>query len=484
MPGQCYACGAEFGVFRKEHGCKNCGFAFCNKCLNEKGIPVPKRNNGKHHVCHNCFKTLTGPILFPLMNAIIFLPLTDSPRRMAALKERESQSHSSGRSSQSPNSGQKLPEHIRKLDKPDREIAMRLQKLKEADKPKEAVSDTDIQARLAQLKGQSVQPDKKVFYQAPDTRAEVQQVDDLLEQLSAEVKLDSLIPDPAEEVEARLRQYYTGDATAANRTSKADIDDNNLNKGDKSGRASNNLNTVEKLGPIGKPFNKNIEGAGSETALTGASARKEDTDLDDIQKLMTQAARDLELEAQRAIDGLQKDKELMDRLKVIQARQKERNKNVDDVVSVDSDTDNTTKTCDISRMTDVPNDDSDEESEEVATQKLIQRFMDETKIDATVGDLGGANGQRKPSSVENKKANKKEKMKESSKIETKKENSDSDYDDTDELPYCCMCTEDATLRCKDCDQDLYCQKCFKASHKEMDITDHRMTPYKAPKGYR
>lgn len=43
-------------------------------------------------------------------------------------------------------------------------------------------------------------------YQAPDRRCETKMVDDLLEQLTHEVEMDSRLPDPDQEIEKRLRQ--------------------------------------------------------------------------------------------------------------------------------------------------------------------------------------------------------------------------------------------------------------------------------------
>lgn len=52
-----------------------------------------------------------------------------------------------------------------------------------------------------------------------------------------------------------------------------------------------------------------------------------------------------------------------------------------------------------------------------------------------------------------------------------------DYEsDPEEFPWCCICNEDATLRCYDCDGDLYCRRCFRWAYGEMERQKMKQIP--------
>ena len=51
----------------------------------------------------------------------------------------------------------------------------------------------------------------------------------------------------------------------------------------------------------------------------------------------------------------------------------------------------------------------------------------------------------------------------------------------EELPWCCICNDDATLRCYDCDDDLYCERCFRDGHQQFHLFDHKYVAFSKPK---
>ncbi|XP_020864888.1 abscission/NoCut checkpoint regulator isoform X4 [Phascolarctos cinereus] len=109
--------------------------------------------------------------------------------------------------------------------------------------------------------------------------------------------------------------------------------------------------------------------------------------------------------------------------------------------------------------------DSDEDEEE-AIQRVLQQLTEEAALDEASGFNIPAKQVPLPQVQPKAKA-----LAAAPKAESKV---------VEELPWCCICNEDATLRCHGCDGDLYCPRCFREGHDAFEWKEHRTSVYRPP----
>lgn len=101
-----------------------------------------------------------------------------------------------------------------------------------------------------------------------------------------------------------------------------------------------------------------------------------------------------------------------------------------------------------------PQPDADEENEDEAANKLVVQFMEEAAIDC-------------------KKNSENDEIELNVNIPTTL-----DPSELEELPWCVICNEDATVRCISCGGDLFCYHCFKECHDDdEDYRKHETKPF-------
>ncbi|XP_045143631.1 abscission/NoCut checkpoint regulator isoform X2 [Echinops telfairi] len=110
-------------------------------------------------------------------------------------------------------------------------------------------------------------------------------------------------------------------------------------------------------------------------------------------------------------------------------------------------------------------DSDDDEDEETAIQRVLQQLTEEAALDEASGFNIPAEPARRtqarlPRSVP-----------EASAAPPTPEA------EAEELPWCCICNEDATLRCAGCDGDLYCARCFRECHDAFELQEHQTAAY-------
>ncbi|XP_076983598.1 abscission/NoCut checkpoint regulator isoform X2 [Tamandua tetradactyla] len=113
-------------------------------------------------------------------------------------------------------------------------------------------------------------------------------------------------------------------------------------------------------------------------------------------------------------------------------------------------------------------DSDDDEDEEAAIQRVLQQLTEEAALD----EASGFNIPAEPAPRSRAQPCRAEPEAQAMtpKLEAKEE----------ELPWCCICNEDATLRCAGCDGDLYCARCFQEGHDAFELKEHQTFAYRPP----
>ncbi|KAM4829852.1 abscission/NoCut checkpoint regulator [Thomomys bottae] len=116
----------------------------------------------------------------------------------------------------------------------------------------------------------------------------------------------------------------------------------------------------------------------------------------------------------------------------------------------------------------LPNSD-EEEDEETAIQRVMKQLSEEAALDEASGC--SIPEERAPCSQPRHFLAKSEAQAVAPRPECEEE----------ELPWCCICNEDATLRCSGCDGDLYCARCFREGHDTSELKEHQISAYHPPR---
>ncbi|KAF6778846.1 hypothetical protein AHF37_01770 [Paragonimus kellicotti] len=172
----CFQCGRDFTLLNRETACKGCNKIFCSKCLKYK-TSLLKFNNKVFTVCFKCYDGVMNPIQPDLPKLAAPKILMD---RLAAAKVQIPTCFPDGNIGvvQLPS----VPPDV--ADQSVDNLTYRLDKLKSVPNRDEVPSQAELEERLRKLKERDVS-DLPVR-QLPDS----DEVEDLIEQLTAEAKID------------------------------------------------------------------------------------------------------------------------------------------------------------------------------------------------------------------------------------------------------------------------------------------------------
>ncbi|NWH70518.1 ANCHR regulator, partial [Piaya cayana] len=396
-------------------GCKNCGRLFCSGCLSFSAL-VPRCGSTQQKVCKQCHGKLTGEA--SQSSSAKWSPPENYKKRVAAFEAKQNQLKEQQKvAAKSPGqAGYKY----QGLSKEDRAIAERLQRLREERKPKCIPTQAEIEARLAALKEDCWGP-------VPST----QEMEDRLAVLQGRDP-PSQAPRPVYQPPDTRNLVQQAEDLLTQLSEEVAIDEHYRPRIQPRAVSSQSLNDL----------NRESEGFVCPENLDPKQVEEEKN------KLLAEAAAELREENTRQEKILQVAK----RLAALRGEDPEK------------------VTLETYKLPD--------SDEDVAEEEVIRRVLKQLTEEAALDEASGFNippdqtTQPRPSQQ-----NLHKKAKQKNWTPTSTALAMADDSDEDELPWCCICNEDAILRCHGCDGDLYCQRCFREGHDEFDLKDHHTSRY-------
>ncbi|XP_039923567.1 abscission/NoCut checkpoint regulator [Hirundo rustica] len=418
MDSRCYGCASKFSVFKKECGCKNCGRSFCSNCRSFSAV-VPRCGNTPQKVCKQCHGKLTGE--GSQSSSAKWSPPENYKKRVAAFEAKQNQLKDKQKAAAKP-PGQAGCRY-QGLSKEDRAIAERLERLREERRPKSIPTQAEIEARLAALKEDDRRP-------VPST----QEMEDRLAVLQGRDP-PSQAPRPVHQPPDTRSLVQQTDDLLTQLAEEVAIDEHYRPRVQPQAVSSQNLNDLNRE---------------SEDCVCPANLDPKRLE-EEKNKLLAEAAAELREENTRQEKILQVAK----RLAALRGEDPEK------------------VTLEAYKLPD-----SDEEvAEEEAICRVLKQLTEEAALDEASGFNIPPDQTPQPGPSQQ---NLCKKAKQKSHTPAATALARADDSDEDELPWCCICNEDATLRCHGCDGDLYCQRCFWEGHEEFDLKDHHTSRYHLP----
>lgn len=194
----CHGCATKFGFFEKELGCPCCGFAYCKKCLRFEGKD-PEKKDSTRKVCVKCHIKHAEMEIKP---SVMDMHADKFKKCIETMCETEPKAKYEFKDPKL-----KFPSLKDGFDHETQQLADRLKSL-ESDYKKtwpKLKTDEEIAARLNEIQGRpSTSKEPIPAYKSPKSCTETEETDTLMQQFMEETALDSRLPKPELEIEARL----------------------------------------------------------------------------------------------------------------------------------------------------------------------------------------------------------------------------------------------------------------------------------------